>query len=99
MLIALEVAAVFGWTLDQVLGLTWPQFSEVSTKTEALRTRRAQCEVFFGVAAALDNGAKDNLFASAPSLLREPAAPVFSFTPEQLEKAERRAQELTAGRV
>ena len=98
MLIALEVAAVFGWTLDQVLSLTWPQFSEVSTKTEALRYRRAQCEVFFGVAAALDNDAKHNLFASTPELLRDPAAPIFTFTPEQLEKAERRAQELTARR-
>lgn len=96
MLIALEVAAVFGWTLPQVLGLTWPQFNEVSVRAEAIRDRRALHEVFFGVAAAIDKEAKKNLFASAPELLRDPVAPKLTFTAEQLEMADRRARELTA---
>ena len=98
MLIALEVAAVFGWTLDQVLGLTWPQFTEVSTKAEAIRCRRSLHEVFFGVAAALDSQTKNTLFASAPDLLREPAAPIFTFTQDQLERAEKRAQDYLKGK-
>lgn len=77
-----------------MLGLTWPQFVEVTAQLEKLRYRRALCEVFFGTAAVLDQRAKNNLFSCSPTLLRDAAAaPVLSFTPEELARAEARAEE------
>lgn len=75
------------------MGLTWPQFVEISSRLTALRYRRALHEVFFGVAAALDRDSRDNLFNSTPDLLHEASAPAWAFTPEQLAEAERRAEE------
>ena len=91
-MIALDTAALFGWTLEQVLGLTWPQFNEVTTRLESLRYRRALHEVFFGTAAAIDRETKENLFKSTPGLLCE-ATVKLTFTPEQLAIAEARANE------
>lgn len=90
------MAAVFGWTLDQVLSLTWSQFAYVSEQLEALRSRRALSEVFFGVAAALSEDYQKKLFDCSPGLLREQRPPVFDFTPELLKAAEARAQEYFA---
>ncbi len=91
--IALTICAVFGWTLQQVFALTWPQFEKISFEVESLQFARAKNEVYFGICAALGGGkSQENLMDAAGSFVTE-EEPELEFTEEELRMAEERMAE------
>jgi len=91
---ALLIAHVFGWTIRQVLQLTWPQFEYISLNICRIQYWHAKNEVFFGVSAAFGSEkSKNTLFDSAGDFfIRQ--EPDMSYTPEQLAAAEARMAEI-----
>ena len=85
---ALLICTVLGWSLQQVLHLTWPQFDYISGQIKRLQYWRAKNEVFFGVAAAFgDKEDKRNLFDSAGDVFVEEPEPELTYTQEELAAA------------
>lgn len=85
---------MFGWTLQQVFGLTWPQFCNVSALLYKVQFQRAKNEVYFGVCAAI--GGEDSqkcLMKSAGSFLKEDETKL-EYTEEEYKAAEARLAEI-----
>lgn len=89
------VANAFGWTIDDVLALTWPQFEYITCNINRLQYWRAKNEVFFGVTAALGSDKnRENLFDCAGDFFIRQPEPDMSYTPEELAAAEARMAEI-----
>jgi hypothetical protein len=82
----------FGWSIGQVLGLTWPQFECVTCNLYKLHYWRAKNEVFFGVGAAFGGEkSRRNLFDCAGGFVLDPGGgEAMPYTPEALAAAEAR---------
>ena len=91
------ICAVLGWSLQQVLGLTWPQFEYISCKLHRLQYQRAKNEVHFGVCAALGGSRnRENLLKSAGDFLMDEPEPELTYTQEELEAAMAKADKIAA---
>ena len=80
-MVAICIAERFGWTVGEVLSLTFPQFLAVATKLRRLAYRRALDEV------------KERLVKAAGDFLEDAELP--EYTEEELREAQRKMDELT----
>lgn len=93
-MVAICIAERFGWTIGEVLSLTFPQFLSVAMKLRLLAYRRALDEVYYGVAAAFAGGeVKERLVKAAGDFLDEAKLP--EYTEEELREAQRKMDKLT----
>ncbi len=92
---ALLIAHVFGWTIPQVMALTWPQFEYITYNICRLQYWHAKNEIYFGISAAFGSDKnRDNLFDCAGDFFLKAPEPDMSYTPEQLAAAEARMAEI-----
>ena len=94
--VALLTCAVLGWSLGEVLSLTWPQFEYITCQLCRIQYNRAKNEVLFGAAAVLGDKTREALLKSAGDFFFDDEAPVLDFTPEQLAAAEVRMDKILA---
>ena len=93
-MVAVCIAERFGWTIGEVLSLTFPQFLAVAMKLRRLAYRRALDEVFYGVAAAFAGGeVKERLVKDAGDFLEAVELP--EYTEEELRIAQKRMEQMT----
>lgn len=88
------ICSVLGWSLQQVLNLTWPQFVYISCELHRLQYQRAKNEVHFGVCAALGGETnRKNLIDSAGDFFLEEKQ---TYTKEDLAAAMDKLEKITA---
>lgn len=94
--IALMICSLLGWSLQQVLNLTWPQFEYISLQLYRLQYQRAKNEIHFGICAAMDSKNRKTLLGIAGDLFMDEPETDLTYTKEELDAAMAKADEIAA---